>query len=244
MEIMAKFLDSSATAFHLEELITLAREHLLLINPQLKFSGRTKELLGAKQGLDVHVIFGKCELHPAEITWLGKFPFIHTHFARALTAKSYLNESLCLITSLDLFDFGQVMNDEMGVLISRESDPELYEAAAAEAQRIMSASEEVCVRVEKPGTVITPVVTTNVQFNGPTSGKLSTHRLAKKLGLKTHELLDGLERLGAIEMAAGQKQLTARGLKLGGERRSSVRFGDYFVWPENFELGEVAAAAP
>ena len=70
---------------------------------------------------------------------------------------------------------------------------------------------------------------------------MSTSRLAKKLGLKTQELLDGLERLGAVEVDAGGKRLTAQGVKLGGEFRQSARFGDYFVWPENFELREVAA---
>ena len=47
--------------------------------------------------------------------------------------------------------------------------------------------------------------------------------------------------LGAVEVDAGGKRLTAQGVKLGGEFRQSARFGDYFVWPENFELCEVAA---
>jgi len=239
---MAKFLNADATALHLADLILHARERLVLMNPELKFSGRTKELLAKKDALDdVHVVFGRSQLHPEDINWLRAHPFVRTHLCRSLTAKCYLNETACIVTSLDLFDFGQLMNSEMGVLISRESDRELFHDAAEEAQRILQASEEVRIRVDRADEV---VPSTNRASEGvASSGKVSTHRLAKKLGLKTHELLDGLQRLGAIEVAAGQKQLTPHGLKLGGEFRSSARFGSYFVWPENFELAEVTAPA-
>lgn len=238
---MAKFLGSSATAFHLEQLIKTARERLVLVNPLLKFSGRTKELLEEKNGLDVRVVYGKCDLQPDELQWLRSVPFVHTHFCRSLTAKCYVNEELCIVTSLDLLDFGQVTNNEVGVLISRAEDADLYHDANEEAQRLLRLSDEVRIRVDKPDCVTSPNAVARVEDSASAAGKLSTHRLAKKLGLKTHELLDGLQRLGAIEIASGHKQLTQHGLKLGGEFRSSSRFGDYFVWPENFELSAVGA---
>jgi len=236
---MAKFLGSSATAFHLEQLIKTARERLVLINPLLKFSGRTKELLEEKSGLDVQVVYGKCDLQPDEVQGLRGVPFVHTHFCRSLTAKCYVNEQQCIVTSLDLLDFGQVTNNEVGVLISRAEDPDLYNDANEEAQRLLRLSEEVRIRVDKPESAPSPNAALRSDENASAAAKLSTHRLAKKLGLKTHELLDGLQRLGAIEVASGHKQLTQHGLKLGGEFRSSTRFGDYFVWPENFELSSV-----
>jgi hypothetical protein len=67
-------------------------------------------------------------------------------------------------------------------------------------------------------------------------GKLSTSRLAKKLGLKTQELTDHLLHLGAIEICDGRKQITALGRRLGGELRVSARFGPYFLWPEALPL--------
>lgn len=235
---MAKFLNSSATTYHLEELIRNARTQLLLITPCLKFSGRAKELLAEKSGVDVRIVYGRCDLQPDDIGWLRQLAFVRTHFCRSLTAKCYLNEEHAIVTSLDLFDFGQITNNEMGVLISRSTDTELYGEAAEEAQRIVRLSDEVRISVEK---VAWTAAVDQAPAKSSPGVKMSTHRLAKKLGLKTHELLDGLERLGAIEVAAGQKQLTAQGVKLGGEFRSSARFGDYFVWPENFELSEIAA---
>ena len=231
---MAKFLNAGATTYHLEELIKQARTRLILISPYLKFSGRTKELLEEKHGVDVAIVYGQNDLPPEEINWLRGLAFIRTSFCRNLRAKCYLNEELCIVTSLSLYDFSQVTNNEMGVLISRAEDEELYRDVREEAERIIRISDEVRISVEKVGSVA-------AGLGLATAGKVSTSRLAKKLGLKTQELLDGLERLGAIEVAPGGKQLTSQGLKLGGEFRKSARFGDYFVWPENFELREMTA---
>jgi hypothetical protein len=232
---MAKFLNAAATMYHLEELVKQARTRLILISPDLKFSGRTKELLEEKNGVDVRVVYGQNDLPPEEINWLRGLAFVRTNFCRNLRAKCYLNDDLCIVTSLSLYDFSQITNNEMGVLMSRADDSELYRDACTEAEHIIRISDEVRISVDKVERVGGVVAT-----NG-NAGKVSTSRLAKKLGLKTQELLDGLERLGAIELAAGGKQLTPRGVRLGGEFRSSAKFGDYFVWPENFELGEVAA---
>lgn len=200
-----------------------------------------KELLEDKNRLkiDVRLVYGKSELQPEEINWLRGLSFIRTSFCKNLHAKSYLNEELCIVTSLNLYDFSLVNNNEMGVLISRTADVELYKDAYDEAQRIIRISEEVRISLEKVERGAR--TSTSGKEGVPVPGKVSTHRLAKKLGLKTNELLDGLERLGAIEVAAGHKQLTAHGTKLGGEFRSSARFGEYFVWPENIALTEATA---
>jgi hypothetical protein len=134
-----------------------------------------------------------------------------------------------------------VMNDEIGVLVTRADDPDLYRDALEEIDRIINGSDEVRIRVDKVECIAPAVTRMHESASVGAAGKMSTHRLAKKLGLKTHELLDGLLRLGAIEVAAGQRRLTPQGMKLGGEFRSSPRFGEYFVWPENFELAELAA---
>lgn len=69
---MAKFLNTSATNYYLEELIKNAQEKLILISPYLKLNDRMKELLEDKNRLkiDVRIIYGKSELHPDEINWL------------------------------------------------------------------------------------------------------------------------------------------------------------------------------
>lgn len=236
---MAKFLNTSAANYYLEEVIRLAHDRLILLSPFLKLNDRVKELLEDRNRLkvDVRLIYGKNELQPEESNWLRALTSIRLCHCRNLHARCYLNDDLCLVTSLNLFDFSQANNNEVGVLISRDEDPELFQNAVDEAQRILRVSDEVRMSFEK--------VKRASEDNAPHGeeeqegvGKLSTSRLAKKFGLKTQELTDHLLHLGAIEISDGQKQITPLGRRLGGELRVSARFGPYFLWPEALPLAK------
>src|SRR3546814_16254087 len=97
---------------------------------------------------------GKSELQSLEISWLREQTYIRTSFCKNLHAKCYLNEELCIVTSLNLYEFSQVNNNEMGILIRRSDDAELYRDAYEEVQRIIRISEEVRNSMER---VATPV---------------------------------------------------------------------------------------
>jgi len=154
---MAKFLNTSATNYYLEELIKSASDRLILISPYLKLNDRIKELLEDKNRLkiDVRIIYGKSELQPTEISWLNELSFIRTSFCKNLHAKCYINESSCIITSLNLYEFSQVNNNEMGVYVSRDSDPEMYKDTYEEAQRIIRISDEVRISLEAVSVFLT-----------------------------------------------------------------------------------------
>ena len=53
-----------------------------------------------------------------------------------------MNESHALITSMNLYEFSQQNNDEMGILVSAEEDPDLYMDIQGEAERILVLSRE------------------------------------------------------------------------------------------------------
>ena len=148
---MAKFLNTSATNYFLEEMIKGAKDRLILISPFLRLNDRIKELLADKNRLkiDVRIVYGKSELQPEEIGWLNELSYVRTSFCRNLHAKCYMNEELCIVTSLNLYEFSQVNNNEMGVLIRRSEDSELYRDAYEESQRIIRISEEVRITLER-----------------------------------------------------------------------------------------------
>ncbi len=52
---MAKFLNTSAANYYLEELIKRTRERLIVISPFLKFNDRIKELLADKDRMKIDV---------------------------------------------------------------------------------------------------------------------------------------------------------------------------------------------
>ncbi len=104
---MAKFLNTSATNFFLEELIKNAKERLILISPYLRLNDRIKELLEDKDRLkiDVRIVYGKSDLHPEEIKWTQKLDYVRLSFCKNLHAKCYPNESEYIISSLNLYEF-------------------------------------------------------------------------------------------------------------------------------------------
>ncbi|MEN9482030.1 MAG: hypothetical protein RLZZ298_3425 [Pseudomonadota bacterium] len=230
---MAKFLNTSATNYFLEELIKDARDRLILISPFLKLNDRMKELLADKNRLkiDVRIVYGKSELQPEEINWLKELTYIRTSFCKNLHAKCYLNEELCIITSLNLYEFSQVNNNEMGILIRRSDDAELYKDAYEEAQRVIRISDEVRISLERVANEIESKPEVEESF-----GKLTSSKLAQKLGMKTSEFVEKLIVSGYLEARDDKNYLTVKGKEAGGEFRMSPKFGTYFLWPVGFKL--------
>lgn len=230
---MAKFLNTSATNYYLEEMIKTAKDCLILISPFLRLNERIKELLEDKDRLkiDVRIVYGKSELQPEEVNWLKGLSYIRTSFCKNLHAKCYLNEENCIITSLNLYEFSQVNNNEMGVLIDRQSDTDLYRDAYEEAQRIIRISDEVRISLEVVAKDSEPTSETDDSVN-----KLTTSKMAQKLGLKTPELLEKLLSQGLLELRDGKNYLTEKGKEAGGEFRKSPKFGPYFLWPAGLNI--------
>jgi hypothetical protein len=242
---MAKFLNTSATNYYLEELIKQSRERLIIISPFLKFNDRIKELLTDKDRLkiDVRLVYGKSELAPREINWLRSLEFVRTSFCQNLHAKCYLNEEAAIITSMNLYDFSQVNNNEMGVYISRQDEADLYREAFEEAQRLIRISEQVRLSAETidehtPLPDSTNADSTNAEAVAEEAkyDKLTTSRLAKARGTKTGELINALVAKGYLERSSDQLILTEAGQRVGAEERTSKRFGQYFLWPTDIDI--------
>ena len=148
---MAEFLTTTGISFRLEGIIKSATERLVIISPFLKVNERIKELLEDRGRLkiDIRVIYGKNELQPEENNWLESMTSIRTSFCKNLHAKCYLNENEALLTSMNLYEFSQQNNNEMGIIVSREIEPELYNQIWEESKRIVRLSEEIRVTVAR-----------------------------------------------------------------------------------------------
>jgi phosphatidylserine/phosphatidylglycerophosphate/cardiolipin synthase-like enzyme len=232
---MAKFLNTSATNFFLEELIKNAKERLILISPYLRLNDRIKELLEDKDRLkiDIRIIYGKSDLHPDEIKWMQKLDYVRLSFCKNLHAKCYINEDSCIISSLNLYEFSQVNNNEMGILIKKEEDTEVFKDAYEEAQRIIRISDEVRISLDE---VKTENIAENTNEPSDHSSKLTSSKLAAKHKLKTTELLDHFVEKGFLNLNDNAKHaLTEQGKTVGGEFKSN-QYGGYFLWPEHIEI--------
>lgn len=230
---MAKFLNTSATNYFLEELIKTARARLIIISPFLKLNTRIKELLEDKNRmkLDIRIVYGKNELQPKEINWLKGLEYVRTSFCQNLHAKCYVNEQVAIITSLNLYEFSQVNNNEMGVFIDRTQEPELYRDTLEEVQRLIRISDEIRVSVENVAKVEKAAAPPPAKVKN--YKKLTTPRLAKERGLRTAVLLQQLAASGFVTGEGKQWQLTEKGKAAGGELRHSRKYGPFILWPKD-----------
>lgn len=225
---MAEFLDTTATSYYLEKLIKSARERLTLISPYFKLNPRIRQLIDdvSRQKIDIRIVYGKKEQNE-EIMRLRSFENIQITFCENLHAKCYLNEKACIVTSLNLYEFSQANNQEMGVLFRKSTDPELYRSVCDEAERI--------VRISGGGVVAVNGTPSVVQETADKYPKLTTAKLAKKLGILTTALFDKLMGRGYLELRdGGERYLTPKGKSAGGEFRMGK--GPYFLWPSDLSV--------
>jgi phosphatidylserine/phosphatidylglycerophosphate/cardiolipin synthase-like enzyme len=238
---MAKFLNTSATNYYLEELIKGASERLILISPFLKLNDRIKELLEDKDRMkiDVRIVYGKSELHPSEINWLKSLSFVRTSFCKNLHAKAYINEESCIITSMNLYEYSQINNNEFGIFISRTDDMEVYRDAFEEAQRIIRVSDEIRISLEKIDHNTTPDIAVGKSESKneslPTE-KLTTTKLAKAVNLKKAAVMQWLQNNSYVTEKNGGSILTEKAISEGCEHIKSGRFGPYILWASSIVL--------
>jgi phosphatidylserine/phosphatidylglycerophosphate/cardiolipin synthase-like enzyme len=120
---MAKFLNTTGVSYHLEELIKGTKDRLILISPYLQFTDRIKEHLSNLniQKRDIRIVYRENKLQLEENNWLESQIGIRTSLCKNLHAKCYINENEAIITSMNLYEFSQQNNNEMGIYISKDT---------------------------------------------------------------------------------------------------------------------------
>jgi hypothetical protein len=148
---MAKFLNTTGVSYHLEELIKGTKDRLILISPYLQFNDRIKEHINNLniQKRDIRIVYRENKLQLDENNWLESQIGVRTSICKNLHAKCYINENEAIITSMNLYEFSQMNNNEMGIHITKAQDLDLYNATLDEVQRLLTISEEIRVTVKK-----------------------------------------------------------------------------------------------
>lgn len=144
---MAKFLTRRGTAAQIESIINGAKEKLVLISPYTKIP---EDLLQGIKHADerkvkIVVIYGK-EEEPSsdrkkQLEQLRQLNNLSLYYHKNLHAKRFFNEESMVITSMNLYDYSAEHNKEMGILINRQSDVDIYFEASDEVERIIKSPE-------------------------------------------------------------------------------------------------------
>ena len=142
---MAEFLTTNGTSYHIENIIIGAKRKLVLVSPYLQLSKTLFERLkdAANRDVSIRIIFGKDDLKPNERNSLAELKNLELYYFENLHAKCYFNEFEMVITSMNMYEFSEKNNREMGVHIIKEKDNELFDKAVAETISIIQSSERI-----------------------------------------------------------------------------------------------------
>ncbi|MBM2832666.1 MAG: hypothetical protein HW414_1718 [Dehalococcoidia bacterium] len=142
---MARFLTTKETMSAIENIIKRAKDKLVLVSPYVKPSEDILGRLRDTERQDVQIILvvdddilkpGKTErLQPLRQLKNLKL-YLHEH----LHAKCYYNEEQMVITSMNILESSE-KNREMGILILKKDDNEIFEQAEEEVKSILNASK-------------------------------------------------------------------------------------------------------
>lgn len=246
---MAKYLRTSSITAELENLIRDARKELIIISPYLKLSDNMKELLNDKERekVDVRIIFGKQELAPIEMSYLEKLKYVRLYFSKNLHAKCYLNENKMIIASMNLYEFSQQHNREMGILIDTadENDKNVYEDASNDIESIMHNSEDFSYvqapqktpdeaksdeKINRPKRVFSKKIYSNSKL-------LTTKEIAQAIGISSRKINSWLVDNKLMYKKEDDWFATKKGNELGAKQKEGT-YGKFIVWPE-YILGEI-----
>lgn len=140
---MAEFLTTQGTSYYLENIIINASERLILVSPYLNISANFMARLqdADKRKVEIILIYGKDELKPQEKQKLTELHHLSLYYYKNLHAKCYLNSEEMIITSMNMHEFSEKTNREMGVLVRKDLDNQIYNDALKEVNSILASAE-------------------------------------------------------------------------------------------------------
>jgi len=118
---------------------------MLIVSPYLKISTQTKHYLKSidKKNVPTVIIFrtgelGKKNVTDDDLAFFKELSHLKYGQCENLHSKCYLNEKEGLITSMNLHEYSQTHNWEMGILFSKQNDPEIYKDVLKELRHLVT----------------------------------------------------------------------------------------------------------
>ncbi|MDI1354773.1 MAG: phospholipase D family protein [bacterium] len=121
-----EILDTTALSHEIEKLIKGSEDLIIIISPYLKINNRLRPKLAAcfSRNNKNLILYREDQLLKDEKKWLDGFTNVKLIPIKHLHAKCYLNEKTALIATMNLYEYSQINNHEIGIKISVDNDKE------------------------------------------------------------------------------------------------------------------------
>ena len=129
---MAELLKTKRIASELEELISTAKKYICIFSYSLKIDSIYIQRLKAasKRGVHITLVFGVEPYNLDALKEIYKFENCNIYFKEYLHAKFYYNEDTLIIASMNLSEFSEKNNYEIGVLFQKKHHETVFENIA------------------------------------------------------------------------------------------------------------------
>jgi len=117
---MGSFLSRPAIVAKIGDVIAEAEKEIILVVPYIRLSETVYERLlqANNRGIEITVIYREDKLHGEEKKKFYALENVNLFYHPEIHAKCYFNEKDMIITSMNLYDYSEKYNREMGILIS------------------------------------------------------------------------------------------------------------------------------
>lgn len=119
---MTKVISRRGISYHLEEIIRTAQKRITIVTPYLKIPDALYERLVSadKRNIDISFVYGKSKLNRVQEQKMKALSNCKIYYKENLHAKVYLNEHSGIICSMNLYDYSEINNSEIGVYFERQ----------------------------------------------------------------------------------------------------------------------------
>ncbi|MFD2518255.1 phospholipase D family protein [Salinimicrobium flavum] len=127
---MALFLNTNKLNYWIPKLISEAESELILIVPYIKVSQKIVEALQQtdEKGVDITLVYRENKLSESEKSKLTSFQNLTLLHHPNIHCKCYYNGDLLILGSMNLYEYSEKNNREMGVLLHQRRMEDLGEA--------------------------------------------------------------------------------------------------------------------
>jgi len=140
---MPQVLDTQGINGKLMDIVCESRQFLILISPFVRFGPVIRKSIenADSRGVNIIVVYGKTEMSAQEYRWIRSLKHIQIRFSETLHAKVYSNENEAIVCSMNLYDYSQVNNEELGMTLNSEKvDSEPFQDLLEHIDRIIDRS--------------------------------------------------------------------------------------------------------
>lgn len=137
---MVQYLNTQAAYAEIENIVNRAEHKLVMIAPRLPINRALLQKIfhaSEHRNIDVSIVCHAKDIKPEEMAAINRINRLELFDLPNLHANCIYNEKALIMTSLNLFDYSQVNNRDMGALLTYDKDANAFIAAVNETEYMM-----------------------------------------------------------------------------------------------------------